>query len=160
VSLRERVRAGHRPDAPTETVTVRRRRSDRRVAVVAIVAVLALLAAGAIAAVSTEHIVVPVPVTETTLGSIACSSPDRCLAVGSTGSRYTIRVPFAVHAAGSWEVRSPTPPIDNGSSFLLSLSCVGDVRCVSVGGQEVPAPYFGAKSGGNRPLVEVWNGRT
>ena len=160
MSVRERVRAGRRSAAADTTVGRRRRRSDRRLVVVAIVGVIALVAAGGIAAVSTEHLVVPVPVTETILGSVACPSTDRCIAVGSIGSRYTIRVPFAVHSAGSWEVRSPAPPIDNGNSFLLSLSCAGDGRCVSVGSQEVPAPYFGAKSGGNRPLVETWNGRT
>ena len=140
------------------TPTTRRRRGDRSLAVVAAVAVLALLAAAGIAAVSTDHIVVPVPVTETTLGSIACSASDRCIAVGASGSRYTIRVPYAVHVAGSWAIQSPPPPIENGNSFLLSLSCVRDAPCVSVGGQEMPAPYLGAKSGGNRPLVEVWNG--
>jgi hypothetical protein len=29
---------------------------------------------------------------------------------------------------------------------------------VAVGSQEVPAPYFGARSAGDRPLIEVWNG--
>jgi len=160
VSLRERVRSRQRsPDAPAEANT-RRRRGDRRLAVVAIVAVLGLIAAATIAAVSTDQITVPVPVTETTLGSIACPAANRCIAVGSTGSRYTIRVPFAVHAdARSWTTASPVPPIENGDSFLTALSCVGLARCTAVGGQEVPAPYFGAKSGGNRPLVETWNGR-
>jgi hypothetical protein len=161
VSLDQRTRERQQePPARGEVERRNGRRADRRLVVVALVAVIALVAAGAIAAVSTDHIIVPVPVTETTLGSIACTTPDRCIAVGSTGSRYTIRVPFAVRSAGSWEVGSPTPPIDNGNSFLLSLSCVTETRCVSVGGQEVPAPYFGAKSGGNRPLVETWNGHT
>ncbi|HEV8087055.1 MAG TPA: hypothetical protein VGQ50_00115 [Actinomycetota bacterium] len=127
--------------------------------VVASVAVIALVVAAGIAAVATDNLVVPVPVTETVLGSIACPAPDRCIAVGSTGSRYTIRVPYAIHSAGSWQANSPTPPIENGNSFLLALSCANETHCVSVGAQEVPAPYFGAKSGGNRPLVEIWNGR-
>jgi hypothetical protein len=159
VSLRERVRTRAQPEGPTAGAPSARRR-DRSLIAVALLAVIALIAAGAIAAVSTDNITVPVPVTETVLGSIACTSPDRCIAVGSTGSRYTIRVPFAVHSAGAWDVRSPTPPIENGNSFLLSLSCVTETRCMSVGGQEVPAPYFGAKSGGNRPLVETWNGHS
>ena len=102
MSLREQARAGEQePDGPGEPrPQTRRRRGDRRLAIVAIVAVLALLAAGAIAAISTEHITVPVPVTETTLGSVVCTAPDRCIAVGATGSRYTIRVPYAVSGAG------------------------------------------------------------
>jgi hypothetical protein len=159
VSLRERVRARWPGDAAPEPKP-RRRRSDRRLTVVAILAVLGLVAAAAIAAVSTDHIVVPVPVTETTLGSITCGPADRCIAVGSTGSRYTIRVPYALHGdAGSWTASSPIAPIENGDSFLTSLSCMAETQCVGVGGQEVPAPYFGAKSGGNRPLIETWNGR-
>ncbi len=161
MSLRERVRAHRQPaDAPAET-TFRRRGGDRRLTVISIVAVLGLIAAAAIAAVSTDHLVVPVPITETTLGTITCGSPDRCIAVGSTGSRYTIRVPYALHrGAGTWTASSPIPPIDNGDSFFTSLSCMAETRCVAVGAQEVPAPYFGAKSGGNRPLVETWNGHT
>ena len=160
MSLRERVRPRQQPREPSAS-TSSRRRGDRRLVVVAIVAVLALVAAGAIAAVSTDHITVPVPETETTLGSVVCSAPVRCIAVGSTGSRYTIRVPYAVHAdGGPWAALSPIAPIENGNSFLTSVSCMTEARCVAVGGQEVPAPFFGAKSGGNRPLVETWNGQT
>ena len=149
MSLRERVRARQQPREPSAS-TSSRRRGDRRLVVVAIVAVLALVAAGAIAAVSTDHITVPVPETETTLGSVVCSAPGRCIAVGSTGSRYTIRVPYAVHAdGGPWAALSPIAPIENGNSFLTSVSCMTEARCVAVGGQEVPAPFFGAKSGGN-----------
>ena len=158
MSLRERVRARQPGDAAAEPTTPHRR-GDRRLTVIAVTAVLALAAAATIAAVSTDHIVVPVPVTETTLGSITCGSADRCIAVGSTGSRYTIRVPYALHSeAESWTASSPIAPIDNGNSFLTSLSCTAETQCVAVGGQEVPAPYFGAKSGGNRPLIETWNG--
>jgi hypothetical protein len=158
VSLRERVRSRQQP-ADVQGEMTSRRRGDRRLAAVAVVAVLGLVAAAAIAAVSTEHLVVPVPVTETTLGSITCGAPDRCIAVGSTGSRYTIRVPYALQRdATSWTASSPIAPIENGNSFLTSLSCAAETRCVGVGGQEVPAPYFGAKAGGNRPLVETWNG--
>jgi hypothetical protein len=31
---------------------------------------------------------------------------------------------------------------------------------MAVGGQEVPAPFFGAKSGGDRQLIETWNGHS
>src|SRR3954454_13937025 len=67
VSLRERVRARRPGDAAPESEP-RPRRSDRRLTVIAILAVLGLVAAAGIAAVSTDHVVVPVPGTETTLG--------------------------------------------------------------------------------------------
>jgi hypothetical protein len=163
VSLRERVRG--RQQAPgaddRHEVPTQRRRGDRRLLIVAVAAVVALIAAGALAAVSTSSITVPVPVTETTLGELACPAPGRCVAVGSTGSRYTIRVPFSLRSAdGTWGTGSPVAPLENGDSFLLSIACRSDSHCVAVGGQDVPAPYFGAKSGGTRPLVEISDGDT
>lgn len=163
MSLRERVRGRQQTSgtADHDEVPTRRRRGDRRLVLVAIVAVVALIAAGALAAVSTNSVTVPVPVTETTLGSLACPVPDRCVAVGSTGSRYTIRVPYSVRSAdGTLATGSPVTPLQNGDSFLLSIACRSDTQCVAVGGQDVPAPYFGAKSGGTRPLVETMDGDT
>jgi hypothetical protein len=161
VSLRERVRGRQQTPGTRGEAGAPRRRGDRRLLIVAIVAVIALIAAGAFAAVSTSSITVPIPVTETVLGAVACPTPDRCVAVGSTGSRYTIRVPFSVGSAGgTWAPGSPVAPLENGDSFLLSIACRSDARCVAVGGQDVPAPYFGAKSGGTRPLVEVLDGDT
>ena len=127
--------------------------------IVAIVAIVALFAAGAFAAVTTSNITAPVPITENSLSGLACAAPGRCTAVGSTGSRYTIRVPFSLRSeAGTWTPSAPVPPLDNGDSYLLSIVCPSDARCVAVGGQDIPAPYLGAKSGGGRALVEAWNG--
>jgi hypothetical protein len=127
--------------------------------IVAVVAIAALLAAGAFAAITTSNITVPVPVTENSLSGLACTAPGRCVAVGSTGSRYTIRVPFALRSeAGTWTPSAPVPPLDNGDSYFLSIVCASDTRCIAVGGQDKPAPYLGAKSGGGRALVEAFNG--
>ena len=127
--------------------------------IVAVVAIAALLAAGAFAAITTSNITVPVPVTENSLSGLACTAPGRCVAVGSTGSRYTIRVPFALRSeAGTWTPSAPVPPLDNGDSYFLSIVCASDTRCIAVGGQDKPAPYLGAKSGGGRPLVEAFTG--
>jgi hypothetical protein len=163
VSLRQQARA--EPRVPPTSVDLdakatRRRRVDRRWLVVRIGAVLALIAAGAFAGVATRAVTPPAPAIETTLGGLACPSPGHCVSVGTTGSRDTVRTPYAVWFANdAWTEGSPVPPIQNGDSLLSAVSCPSGAHCVAVGRQDVPAPYFGAKSAGDRPLVEVWTGR-
>jgi hypothetical protein len=121
---------------------------------------MALIAAGVFARVTAGDVVSPAPVIESSLGGLACPSPSHCVSVGTTGSRSTVRTPLAVwFVDGTWTPHSPEAPLLNGDSLLSSVSCSSDDRCVAVGRQEVPAPFFGAKSSGDRPLVEVWTGQ-
>jgi hypothetical protein len=137
----------------------RRERADRRWLVARIGAVVALIAAGTFARIATGAVVPPAPVIETSLSGLACPSPGHCVSVGTTGSRDTLHTPYAVwFADDTWTEGSPVPPIQNGDSFLSAVSCPSATYCVAVGRQEVPAPYFGARSAGDRPLVEVWTG--
>jgi hypothetical protein len=139
-------------------VSLRGRRTDRRTLIVALCAIIALLAAGVVAGISTRDVVAPVPVTESLLGKLACPSADRCVAVGSTGSRYTVRLPYTLSLAdGAWMPHAPEPVSGQGDSFLQSISCPSVARCMAVGRQAVPAPFLGAKSGGDRPLVQTWD---
>ncbi|MEA2557630.1 MAG: hypothetical protein QOG88_1168 [Actinomycetota bacterium] len=162
MSLRHEARAEPPVSAPSvdlDAKATHRRRIDRRWLVVRIGAVVALIAAGIFARISTGAVVPPAPVIETTVGGLACPSPGNCVAVGMTGSRDTLRTPYAAWFAGDAVTQSsPVPPTQNGDSFLSAVSCPSGAYCVAVGRQEVPAPYFGAKSAGDRPLVEVWTG--
>ena len=122
---------------------------------------MVLIAAGVFSRVATGDVAAPAPVVQSSLGGLSCASPGRCVSVGTTGSRDTVLTPYAVwFAEDTWTPRSPVPPLQNGDSILSAVSCASSSHCVAVGNQEVPAPYFGAKSAGGRPLIEVWTGQT
>lgn len=126
-----------------------------------LVALGALIAAGFAARLSVPDVSAPKPAIDSSLRDVACPSPERCVTVGFTGSKYTVRVPLAlVSADGSWTVRSPDAPSQTGDGDLSALACSSLTHCVAVGRQEVPARYFGARSAGDRPLTEVWDGTT
>jgi len=162
VSLRARERAARQ--APENTYAGDRsgrpkRGADLLVRVVPIVAVVALLGAAVLANLPTRAVTAPVPETESILSKVDCTGRARCVSVGSTGSRYTIRSPYVLRLGGdAWVNVSPDSPLDNGDSFLSAVACPTLARCIAVGRQDVPAPYFGAKSGGSRPLIETWTG--
>ena len=123
-----------------------------------VVAIGALLAAGVVARVSIPQATPPLAATDTSLRSVACPAPESCVAVGLTGSKYTVRVPLTARSAsGPWSVQA-LPGILAGDTLLASVSCPSATGCVAVGRQEVPAPYFGARSAGDRPVTEVWDG--
>ena len=162
VSLRQRVRARSVPATSVghDPSSAHRRRVDRRWRVLRIVAVLLLIAAGVFSRVATGDVAAPAPVVQSSLGGLSCALPGRCVSVGTTGSRDTVLTPYAVwFADGTWTPGSPVPPLQNGDSILSAVSCASGTHCVAVGNQEVPAPYFGAKSAGGRPLIEVWTGQ-
>ena len=161
MSLRQRVRARSVPatsDAHNAS-SAHRRRVDRRWRILRIGAILLLIAAGVFSRVATGDVAAPAPVVQSSLGGLACPLPGQCVSVGTTGSRDTVLTPYAVWFANdTWTLESPVPPLQNGDSILSAVSCPSGTHCVAVGRQDVPAPYFGAKSAGGRPLIEVWTG--
>jgi hypothetical protein len=123
------------------------------------VAVGALVAAGIAARVSTPPVPTTTPIIESRGRAVACASVERCLAVGSMGSVYGVRIPFATQlAAGAWTLVSPAAPSPLVESVFTSLACDPTGSCVAVGREEVPAPYLGARSAGDRPLIADWDG--
>jgi hypothetical protein len=123
--------------------------------------IAALVAVGIAARASIPSPSPPTPVIDHSLQAIACPTADGCVAVGLTGSRETVLVPLAaVMRDGSWVVHADRAPLTGGHRFPSAVSCRSGADCVAVGLQEVPAPYLGARSAGDRPLAEVWDGRT
>ena len=103
----------------------------------------------------------PTPLISSSLESIACPSPDRCISVGLTGSSETVLVPLAaVLEDGTWTVGARRLRLTGGSAFPSSVACRSTTDCVAVGLREVPAPFFGARSAGDRPFAQVWDGRS
>jgi hypothetical protein len=126
-----------------------------------VLAVGALLAAGLVARASIPRADPPVAITDSSLRSIACPAAEPCIGVGLTGSKYTVRVPMTARsAAGSWSVEALPGTSPAGDSMLAAVSCPSTTRCVAVGRQEVPAAYLGARSAGDRPVTELWDGST
>jgi hypothetical protein len=133
---------------------------------VSAVALAALIAAGIAAGLSVPEVSAPAPAIDSSLRAVACPSPGRCLAVGLTGSKYTVRVPLTARSEdGPWIAWSSDAAGSSDASLtrdreLSAIACVSFAECVAVGRQEVPAPYFGARSAGDRPLTAVWDGTT
>jgi hypothetical protein len=84
-----------------------------------------------------------------TLLGISCSSPARCLAVGSGVSR-----PVSQLWTGTGWTPKATAPISGGSfASLNQVSCPTATQCVAVG-----ARSNGALGAIGNPLAEEWNG--
>jgi hypothetical protein len=127
--------------------------------VLQILGVGALVAAGLVARSSIPQANPPVAATDSSLRSIACPAAEPCVAVGLTGSKYTVRVPMTARiAAGAWSVQALPGMSPAGDSVLAAVSCSTTTRCVAVGRQEVPADYLGARAAGDRPITEIWDG--
>src|SRR5262249_43615631 len=60
----------------------------------------------------------------------------------------------------SWSVQALPGMSPAGDSLLAAVSCPSTTSCMAVGRQEVPAPYLGARSAGDRPGTEHWDGTT
>ena len=126
-----------------------------------LVAVGALIGAGIIARVSTPAAPTTSPVIDSRPRAIVCERVATCVSVGFMGSVYGVHVPFGASLSGvAWSLLTPPPPAPVVDSELSSISCGGPDSCVAVGREEVPAPYLGARSAGDRPLIESWNGST
>jgi hypothetical protein len=122
-------------------------------------AVGALIAAGVVARVATGNVSTQTAPGGSGLHAIACPSESWCVSVGSMGSVYGVQVPFAVLSTGSGWKAQPTPvPSQAGDSILSAVDCPSSRSCTAVGSQEVPTPFFGARSAGARPLAEHWDG--
>jgi hypothetical protein len=122
------------------------------------VAVAALVGAGLLARMATGAEPPSTPVRGSSLGGIACAGAT-CVAVGTTGSVYGVETPFAVVAGGGdWTPRAPVGPAVIGNSTLEAVACSSPDSCVAVGREELPTPFFGSRSTGDRPLAEAWDG--
>jgi hypothetical protein len=129
--------------------------------VLRLIAVGALIAVGVIAWLSTSVTPTTSPFTESRALAVACFLPAQCVAVGSTDNGYSVDAPFAVLFANDvWTIRAPRAPSQVGDSVLSSVACVPPDSCIAVGLQDMPAPFLGAKSAGDRPLIESWDGTT
>jgi hypothetical protein len=136
------------------------KRSAGRIWVVPVVAVGALVAAGVVARATTSD---PPPQRATAKGSglqgVACPAAGTCVAVGSMGSVYGVSVPYAAVSSGdTWTAHPPAPPEQLGDTSLASVSCPTPASCMAVGEQELPTPFFGSRSSGDRPYAESWDG--
>jgi hypothetical protein len=93
----------------------------------------------------------PVGGSSPSLGSVSCTSANRCTAVGQyfNGSR---QVPLAERFSGaSWIVQNAPPPAGATLSGLKGVSCSAMSECSAVGWSRNGAnPY--------KPLAERWNG--
>ncbi len=103
----------------------------------------------------------PPDATFSELGSVSCSSPRACTAVGdydaNTANGSVIELPLAErYSGGRWSVQAaPNPGGDTGSA-LNGVGCASAQSCVAAGvsalnstnGQAIPM----------QPLAEIWNG--
>jgi hypothetical protein len=129
--------------------------------VLPIAAVGALVAAGVIARVWLGDASSPAPSIETNPDAIACPSGTSCMSVGFSGSSYGVRVPFGAELAdGAWSLSMPPAPSAVVDGLLASVACQAADSCVAVGREDVPAPYLGARSAGDHPLIASWDGAT
>jgi hypothetical protein len=135
-------------------------RRRRRIHVVPVVAVLALLGAGVIARSAIGEPPHPAAIARGSgLDGMACPTSVSCVAVGSMGSVYGVEVPYAVVSTGdAWTARPPQAPPQVGDTTLASVTCPSPASCLAVGRQELPTPFFGSRSSGDRPYSESWNG--
>ncbi|MGH2940028.1 MAG: hypothetical protein ACRDPE_18100 [Solirubrobacterales bacterium] len=103
---------------------------------------------------------------EGTLGSVSCTPPAFCVAVGTADDGYEEFEP-PTHVASfsevwdgsSWRVAPTADPVGAGAA-LASVSCVSPSFCVAVGGTHSDA-LSALRSGfydASRALLEVWNG--
>jgi len=90
--------------------------------------------------------------TFTTLGEIDCVSASSCYAVGSVNART-----LAEHWDGAhWSIQvTPNPSGPRDGLALVSVSCVSDSDCTSVGAYFGDKPSFFFKN-----LIQHWNGAT
>jgi hypothetical protein len=124
-------------------------------------AVGALLAAGIAARAWTPAVTTAPPVIESRARAVDCPSTGECMAVGSMGSVYSVRIPFATSLSnGAWGLAAPEAPSPLAESTFTSVACELAGSCVAVGREEIPAPYLGARSAGDRPLIGSWDGST
>jgi hypothetical protein len=129
--------------------------------VLPIAAVGALVAAGVFARVWLGDAQSSAPAIETNPDAIACPSGTGCISVGFSGSSFGVRVPFGAELAdGAWSLQMPPAPSAVVDSLLSSVDCTGADACVAVGREDVPAPYLGARSAGDHPLIASWDGAT
>jgi hypothetical protein len=89
------------------------------------------------------------------LNGVSCTSPSRCMAVGSEGFPKT---PTSFTFAESWNGTRwkfvPTPtPLTPGGTALNQISCTSPSRCMAAG-------YYGYNfgTGTSVTLAEAWNG--
>ena len=122
----------------------------RSVMIAATAAALVLFLA-APAAAATPWIIVPTPAAAGSgLGSISCTSPSNCEAVGGP------RGPnggMAEHWDGtSWTIQE-TPAPTTEDRYLTGVSCISPASCVAVGASVVTAEA-------SFPFAETWDGST
>jgi hypothetical protein len=67
------------------------------------------------------------------LRGVSCTSPDVCVAVGSTNASSTETLAWTLQG-GTWQLTS-TPGVA-GSPFLVDVSCPSGGDCIAVGGAE------------------------
>jgi hypothetical protein len=93
------------------------------------------------------------------LDSVSCTTTDSCEAVGTYDNSAPEGLPFAEGWNGAaWTVQTTpnpagykTPPGDDSTVILSSVSCAAANACEAVG-------YYEKRSGATVPLAEAWNG--
>jgi hypothetical protein len=87
----------------------------------------------------------------TNINGISCSAAASCEAVGNQSNGVS-QVPMAEHWNGlGWAIQNTPAPAEISSGFLLAVSCASKTSCVAAGDV--------TKSGKERTLAEVWNGK-
>ena len=84
------------------------------------------------------------------LGSVSCSGPDACTAVGFTGDAGPTFAERWAH--GRWKIQATRIPTQ--ISYLYAVSCSSPSACTATGFYETPKILAAEKV-----LVERWNGR-
>ena len=85
------------------------------------------------------------------LAAVSCTSPTRCVAVGSRINRAGARVTLAEAWNGtSWSVQQTPNPPGARETKLAGVSCNSATSCIAVGDSFTP--------GHDVPLAEAWNG--
>lgn len=80
----------------------------------------------------------PVPLNDPFLVKVACSTADRCVALGLGYDRTNQQVTFAAHRmGGSWSVDVvPGLPGNRVSTVLQDIACAAVNSCFAVGGSQ------------------------
>ena len=126
-----------------------------------LVPIAVLIGAGVAGRLSIPAASPPRPLTDRSLQAITCPAPGQCIAVGLTGSTETVLAPLTADLdQGTWTVHPRPINLRLGDAFPSAVACRSSTSCIAVGQLAINAPYLGARATGNRPLAQIWDGRT
>jgi hypothetical protein len=100
---------------------------------------------------------IPTTVYRPDVNAVSCTSADDCIAVGSYSASNGYSAPLTARRADhTWAVEPGPQPDGTQMAELYDLSC-STGACTAVGSYSHEADA--GRRGGDRPLIETWNGR-